>query len=78
MLKSRIPRSNVIGLEGIKIKKEKLKWVLDWLTLKEVKNIQKFLGLANYYKQFTKDFASIARLLHDVVKKNKKWDWIDK
>ena len=78
MLKRRIPGSNVIGLEGIKIKKEKLKWVLDWLTLKEVKNIQKFLGLANYYKQFTKDFASIATLLHDLVKKNKKWDWIEK
>ena len=39
----------VIGLEGIKIKEEKVKDVLDWLTPKCVKDIQKFLGLVNYY-----------------------------
>jgi len=39
----------VIGLEGIKIKKEKIKEVLDWLASKEVKDIQKFLELTNYY-----------------------------
>jgi len=33
----------------IKIEKEKVKGVLNWLTLEEVKNIQKFLGPANYY-----------------------------
>ena len=39
----------VIEPERIMMKKEKLKDVLDWPTPKEVKNIQKFLGLANYY-----------------------------
>jgi len=52
--------------------------VLDWLIPKEVKNIQKFLGLANYYWQFFKDFVFIVRLLHDLVKKNQKWDWTEK
>ena len=65
----------VIGPEGIKIEEEKVKGVLDWLTLKGVKDIQKFLGLANYCQQFMKDFASIARLFHNLVKKNWKWDW---
>jgi len=32
----------VIGLENIKIKEKKVKEVLDWPTLKEVKDIQKF------------------------------------
>jgi len=40
----------VIELEGIKMKEEKMKGVLDWLTLKGVKNIQKFLKLVNYYR----------------------------
>ena len=40
----------VIGLEGIKMEKEKVKDILDWLTPKCVKDIQKFLGLANYYR----------------------------
>ena len=39
----------VIGKDGIKMEKEKVKGVLDWPTPKCVKNVQKFLGLANYY-----------------------------
>jgi len=42
----------VIGLEGIKIEKEKVKAVLDWPVPKSVKGVQKFLGLANYYRRF--------------------------
>jgi len=68
----------VIGLERIKMEEDKVKGVLDWLTPKEVKDIQKFLELANYYYQFIKDFASIARPLHDMVKKDQKWEWIER
>ena len=39
----------VIGLEGIKMEEEKMKGVLEWPTPKCVKDVQKFLGLANYY-----------------------------
>ena len=65
----------VIGLEGIKMEKEKVKGVLEWPTLKCVKDVQKFLGLANYYCRFIKGFVTVARPLHDLVKKNKKWEW---
>jgi len=68
----------VIGPEGIKIEKEKVKGVLEWPTLKCVKDVQKFLGLANYYRRFIENFAAIARPLHDLVKKDKKWDWTEK
>ena len=40
----------VIGLEGIKMEEEKVKGVLEWLTSKYIKDVQKFLGLANYYR----------------------------
>jgi len=62
----------VIGPEGIKMEKEKVKEVLEWPTPKCVKDIQKFLGLANYYRQFIEGFATVARPLHDLVKKDKK------
>ena len=39
----------IIGLEGIKMEEEKVKGVLEWPTPKCVKDVQKFLGLANYY-----------------------------
>ena len=52
--------------------------MLNWPTPKCVKDVQKFLGLANYYHRFIEGFASIARSLHDMVKKNQKWDWTEK
>ena len=60
------------------MEKEIVKGVLDWLIPKRVKNIQKFLELANYYQWFIKYFTFIARLLHDLVKKDQKWDWMEK
>ena len=39
----------VIGPDRIKMEEEKVKGVLDWLTPKCVKDVQKFLGLVNYY-----------------------------
>ena len=60
------------------MEEEKVKGVLDWPIPKCVKNIQKFLGLANYYCQFIQGFTSIARPLHDMVKKDRKWEWTEK
>ena len=60
----------VIKPEGIKMEEEKVKDVLDWLTPKCVKDVQKFLGLVNYYCRFIESFTSIARPLHDIVKKD--------
>ena len=68
----------VIGPEGIKMEKEKVKGVWEWPTLKCVKDVQKFLGLANYYCWFIEGFATVARPLHDLVKKDKKWDWTER
>ena len=39
----------VIGPDRIKMEEEKIKGVLDQPTLKYVKDVQKFLGLVNYY-----------------------------
>ena len=39
----------IIEPKRIKMEKEKVRGVLEWLTPKCVKNIQKFLGLVNYY-----------------------------
>ena len=47
----------VIGPDGIKMEEVKVKGVLDWPIPKCVKDIQKFLGLANYYRQFIQGFC---------------------
>ena len=63
----------VIELEEIKMEEDNVKGVLDWLIPRCVKDLQKFLGLANYHCQFIKDFIFIARPFHNIVKKDQKW-----
>jgi len=36
---------------------------MDWPVLRSVKNVQKLLGLANYYRWFVKDFARVTNPL---------------
>ena len=60
------------------MEEEKVKGVLDWPLPKCVKDVQKFLELVNYYCRFIEGFIFIARPLHDIVKKNQKWDWMEK
>ena len=57
------------------MQKEKVKGVLNWLASRNVKKVQKFLDLANYYRRFIKDFARIAVLLHVLVRKEQRWKW---
>ena len=62
----------VIKNDRIKIEEKKVKAVLDWPVSKSVKDVQKFLGLTNYYRQFVKDFARITRPLHEMMRKEQK------
>ena len=65
----------VIGPKGVEMQREKIEGVLNWPASRNMKEVQKFLGLANYYKRFIKDFAKIAALLHMLVRKKQKWKW---
>jgi len=62
----------VISPKRVEMQKEKVKGVLSWLVPKNIKEVQKFLGLANYYRKFIKDFTKIAVLLHMLVRKEQK------
>ena len=62
----------MIGPDEVKMKKKKVQEVVDWLVLKSVKNMQKFLELANYYRQYVKNFLRIAKLLYKIIRKDMK------
>jgi len=63
----------VIGPSRIKIEKEKVDRVLSWPEPRNVKDVRKFLGLANYYRRFIKNFAQVARPMNMLTRKDVKW-----
>ena len=65
----------IIGEDGVRMEKKKVQDVVEWLVPKSIKDVQKFLGLANYYRRFVKDFAKIAKPLHKMTRKETKWNW---
>ena len=60
----------VIGPNGIEMEKEKMNGVLSWPEPKNIKDVRKFLGLANYYRRFIKDFAWVARPMNMLTRKD--------
>jgi len=62
----------VIGPKGVEMQK-KVEGVLSWLAPKNVKEVQKFLDLTNYYRRFIENFARIVAPLHMLVRKEQKW-----
>jgi len=62
----------VLEPNGIKMEEAKVKTVLDQPISKLVKDIQKFLGLANYYRRFIEGFVKIAKPLHELTRKDQK------
>jgi len=65
----------VIGPDRIEMEAEKVDGVLSWPQPKNVKDVRKFLGLANYYRRFIKDFTQVARPMNVLTQKDKKWQW---
>ena len=65
----------VMGQGKIEIEEEKVEGVLNWPIPKMVRDIRKFLGLTNYYRQFIKNFATLAKPLNTLTRKDKKWRW---
>jgi hypothetical protein len=60
---------------GIGTLEETVKAVKEYPRPHNVKALQRFLGLAVYYRKFVKNFARIATPLYDLLKKVTEWKW---
>ena len=54
---------------------EKLRAVREWAEPQNVKGVRSFLGFANYYRHYVRNFAEIANPLTELTKKGQKWHW---
>jgi len=62
----------IIGPDGIEIEKTKVDGMLSWPEPKNMKDVRKFLGPANYYRRFIKNFAQVARQMNVLTRKDVK------
>ena len=53
----------------------KLAAIQEWKPPSSVKGVRSFIGFCNFYQKFILDFSTIAQPLHDLIKKEAKWDW---
>jgi hypothetical protein len=60
---------------GITPTEAKLKAIRDWATPQNVHDVRSFLGFANYYRRFIRNYADIAGPLTDLTKKGMAWQW---
>jgi len=56
----------------IEMEEEKVEGVLNWPVSKTVRDVRKFLELANYYRWFVKNFATLAKPLNMLTRKEVK------
>jgi hypothetical protein len=67
---------HVISAGGVTVDPSKVTDVLNWMPLTNASEIQSFLGLVGYYRQFVKDFSKIAKTMMKLLEKNKAFEWI--
>jgi hypothetical protein len=60
----------IVRQNGIYISLDKVKAVLDWPALTTVKEVQAFLGFANFYRRFIAQYSTVAKPLIELTKKD--------
>ncbi len=65
----------VISNGQVTMEETKLEAVRDWPAPKTVKEVQKFLGFANFYRRFIYGFAGVTRPLTALTRKSRPWQW---
>ncbi|CAH1770615.1 5025_t:CDS:1, partial [Entrophospora sp. SA101] len=64
-----------ISAEGIAVDTRKTAAIKDWPAPTNVSEVRSFLGLANYYRKFVKNFSSIASPLTSLLQKDQPFKW---
>ena len=60
----------IIGIDGIEIDSEKIQKILNWPELRNLKNLQSFLGFGNFNRRFISNYSLIILPLMELTKKN--------
>jgi len=65
----------VVSKDGLKMDDKKVRVVKEWPTPTTVKEVQSFLGFANFYRRFIKDYSRITAPLTSLTAKDVPFAW---
>jgi hypothetical protein len=66
---------HIISKEGIKPRYNGKYSIENYLRPKNLKEVQKFIGLVNYYRRFIRSCANLIEPISSLLKKGKKFEW---
>jgi hypothetical protein len=65
----------IISEDHVEMDPVKVAGVVEWSQPKNKQEVQSFLGFANFYHRFIKDFSHHAHPLFDLTRNDQKWKW---
>ena len=65
----------MVSTEGIGMDPAKVSAIVDWPVPKIVKEVQSYLGFANFYRKFINNYSSLASPLTSLTRKTAKFCW---
>ena len=67
----------ILSKEGLKMDPSKVQTIQDWPEPRKVKDIQSFLGFANFYRRFISEYSDIVIPLTRLTRKGVPWNFSD-
>ncbi|GBG86550.1 hypothetical protein CBR_g41613 [Chara braunii] len=66
-----------VSAEGIRPEDAKVASIRDWPRPQTVTEVRSFLGMCGYYRNFVKNYSTVASPLTDLTRLDTPWDWSD-
>ena len=67
----------VVGQTGVKMAENKVKEILEWLTPRNKKEVQSFLGFTNFYQWFFMNYSKAVRPMTKLTGERVLWNWTE-
>ena len=65
----------ILSPDGLQIDEDKVRIICKWPNPCQLKNVQSFLGFANFYRRFIHNYLELTVPLTQLTWKNTPWSW---
>jgi len=64
-----------IGIQGVQMSQKKVEDILNWPAPRSMKEVQKFIGFANFYRRFIQGFCKLTLPIQTLIYTGVMWNW---